>query len=281
MAMEQKLVSHLEKISQAAEYLKGVLPSVPSTAVILGSGLGPLADRLSGPLSIDYANIPGFMAATAAGHRGRLVHGALEGVPVLAMQGRFHCYEGYDVLDTVFPVRVFAALGVKNLFVSNAAGGINPGFRDGALMLITDHIALFADSPLKGANLETLGPRFPDMTRAYDRDFQQIARQAARETGIDLREGVYAYAKGPQYETPAEIHALAALGADAVGMSTAAEVIAACHCGMRVVGLSCITNMAAGIIGKPLNHEEVLAVSGRVSHDFCRLAASIIKNLPD
>ncbi|MCL2677475.1 MAG: purine-nucleoside phosphorylase [Clostridiales bacterium] len=278
--MEHKLASHREQIFAAAAYLRSVLPSIPQTAVILGSGLGPLAAQLNGPLAVDYREIPGFVASTAAGHSGRLVHGALEGQPVLVMQGRFHCYEGYDVLKTVFPVRVFAALGVKNLLVSNAAGGINPGLGDGALMLITDHIALFADSPLKGANLDELGPRFPDMTRAYDRDFQQIARQAALELEIRLFEGVYAYAKGPQYETPAEVRALAALGADAVGMSTVAEVTAARHCGMKVIGLSCITNMAAGIIDKTLNHEEVLEVSWRVSSDFCRLVTQIVKELP-
>ena len=278
--MEQKLISHKEKIALAAAYLKGVLPSVPQTAIILGSGLGPLAGQLSEPFSISYQDIPGFVTATAVGHQGRLVHGRLEGVSVLVMQGRFHCYEGHDVLDTVFPVRVFAALGIKNLFVSNAAGGVNPGFCDGVLMLITDHIALFADSPLKGVNLDELGSRFPDMTHTYDRDFLQIARRAARDTGICLSEGIYAYAKGPQYETPAEIRALATLGADAVGMSTVGEVIAARHCGMRIVGVSCITNMAAGILDKPLNHEEVLATSQRVSHDFCRLVAQIVKNLP-
>lgn len=275
-----KLASHKENISLAAEYLKDRLPSIPRTALILGSGLGPLAKQLTEPVVIGYQDIPGFMASTAVGHEGKLIHGNIDGCPVLAMQGRFHCYEGYDVLDTVFPVRVFSALGVKNLFVSNAAGGINRGFSDGALMLITDHIALFADSPLKGANIDELGPRFPDMTYAYTRDYFEIARKAAEETRVKLFEGVYAYAKGPQYETPAEIRALAAIGADAVGMSTVGEVIAARHCGMNVVGVSCITNMAAGIMDKPLCHEEVLEVSSRVSNDFCRLTSAIIKNLP-
>lgn len=278
--MEQKFASYVENISRAADYLKSRLPFIPKTALILGSGLGPLAERLTDPVTIEYKDIPGFLTSTVVGHVGKLIHGKIDGQPVLAMQGRFHCYEDYDVRDTVFPVRVFAALGVKNLFVSNAAGGINPGFGDGALMLITDHIALFAESPLKGPNIDELGPRFPDISYAYDRDFFEVARKAAKDTGIRLFEGVYAYAKGPQYETPAEVRAFALLGADAVGMSTVGEVVAAVHCGMRVVGVSCITNMAAGIIDKPLCHEEVLATSERVSNDFCRLVTSIIKNLP-
>lgn len=278
--MDQKLVSHKENISLAVKYLKDRLPSIPKTALVLGSGLGPLARQIANPTVIDYSEIPGFMTATAIGHEGKLIHGEIDGYPVLAMQGRFHCYEGYDILDTVFPVRVFAGLGVKNLFVSNAAGGVNTEFCDGALMLITDHIAFLSESPLKGANIDELGPRFPDMTYAYTREFFEIARKCAQETGIKLFEGVYIYAKGPQYETPAEIRAFAALGADAVGMSTVGEVIAARHCGMNVIGISCITNMAAGIVDKPLCHEEVLAASERVSNDFCRLTSAIINNLP-
>jgi len=277
--MEQRLMIHQKNIVLATEYISERIPSIPRTALILGSGLGPLTENLVDPLALDYDDIPGFMQATAISHIGRLLHGTLDGCPILAMQGRFHCYEGYDVLDTAFPVRVFAALGMKNLFVTNAAGGINREFNDGALMLIRDHIALFANSPLCGANFEELGLRFPDMTYAYNRDFWQIAREAAQKTGVKLFEGIYAYAKGPQYETPAEIRALAALGADAVGMSTVGEVTAARHCGLEVIGLSCITNMAAGVIDKPLNHEEVLATSQRVSHDFCRLVTEIIKEL--
>lgn len=278
--MQQKLSKHQNNIHLAAQFLKNKLPSIPKTAVILGSGLGPLADQLQSPVIIPYADIPGFMTSTAIGHKGRLVFGEIDGIPVLAMQGRFHCYEGYDILDTVFPVRVFSAMGVKNLFVTNAAGGISPDFSDGALMLITDHIALFAPSPLWGPNLDEMGLRFPDMTYAYSREFFSIARSASQKIGIKLHEGIYAYAKGPQYETPAEIRALRAIGADAVGMSTVGEVITARHCNMEVIGISCITNMAAGIVDKPLCHEEVLATSKRISADFCRLASEIIKNLP-
>lgn len=278
--MDEKIVSHRENIKLASEYLKDRLPSVPKTAIILGSGLGPLADLIIDPVTINYRDIPGFVESTVDSHAGKLIHGKIDGCPVLAMQGRFHCYEGYDILDTVFPVRVFSALGIKNLFVSNAAGGINRGFSDGALMLITDHIAFLAESPLKGANLDELGLRFPDMTYAYTREYFEIARKCAGELGVKLFEGVYVYAKGPQYETPAEIRAFATLGADAVGMSTVGEVIAARHCGMNVIGISCITNMAAGIIDKALCHEDVMAVSERVSGDFCRLTSSIIKNLP-
>lgn len=278
--MNQKLSEHQRSIKLAVQFLKDRLPVIPKTAVILGSGLGPLAEQLKNPVIIPYEDIPGFMKSTAIGHKGRLILGEIAGCPVLAMQGRFHCYEGYDILDTVFPVRVFCALGIKNLFVTNAAGGLNRNFSDGALMLITDHIALFAPSPLWGANIDDLGPRFPDMTYAYSRDFFSVARLASQKTGIKLFEGVYAYAKGPQYETPAEIRALAVLGADAVGMSTVGEVVTARHCGMSVIGISCITNMASGIIDKPLNHLEVLATSERVSADFCHLASEIIKNLP-
>lgn len=278
--MQQKLLQHRENIGLAARYLKDKLSGIPKTAVILGSGLGPLADQLTNPVVVPYGDIPGFVTSTAIGHKGRLVFGFIGDCPVLAMQGRFHCYEGYDILDTVFPVRVFAALGVKNLFVTNAAGGVRSDFSDGALMLITDHIALFAPSPLWGPNLNELGPRFPDMTYAYSPAFFKVARSAAGKLKIKLFEGVYAYAKGPQYETPAEIRALRALGGDAVGMSTVGEVVTARHCGMEIIGISCITNMAAGIVDKPLCHEEVLATSERVSADFCRLASEIIKTLP-
>ena len=278
--MQEKFTLYKENITRAKAYLEAALPSIPNTALILGSGLGPLADSLKNPVAIAYEDIPGFMKSTAIGHKGRLIHGEIDGCPILAMQGRFHCYEGYDVLDTVFPVRVFHALGIKNLFVTNAAGGINRSFSDGALMLITDQIALFADSPLKGPNIDEMGPRFPDMTYAYTKDFFKVARDAFATLNIPLFEGVYAYAKGPQYESPAEIRALSALGSDAVGMSTVAEVICARHCGMEVIGLSCITNMASGILDKPLCHEEVLATSKRVANDFSRLAAQIIKNLP-
>lgn len=278
--MEKKLTSYKENIKLAAEYLKTKLPSIPKTALILGSGLGPMAQRLENPVVIDYREIPGFVESTVDSHAGKLIHGSVDGCPILAMQGRFHCYEGYDMLDTVFPVRVFAALGIKNLFVSNAAGGINRGFSDGALMLITDHIGFLAESPLRGGNLDEFGPRFPDMTYAYTREFFDVARKTAQGLGIKLFEGIYVYAKGPQYETPAEIRAFATLGADAVGMSTVGEVIAARHSGMNVIGISCITNMAAGIVDKALCHEDVMAVSERVSGDFCRLTSAIIKNLP-
>jgi purine-nucleoside phosphorylase len=257
-------------LTETAAYLRQKNVVDVDTAVILGSGLGDFAEELAEPVILPYAEIPHFPVSTVAGHAGRLVCGKLGEKKILAMQGRFHFYEGYPMEEVVFPVRVMAMLGIRRLIVTNAAGGVNPDFHPGELMLITDHINFMGTNPLIGANDDQLGPRFPDMSHAYDEQGLALARRAAQQAGIPLREGVYAAFTGPSYETPAEIRMVRTWGADAVGMSTVPEVIAANHAGMRVTGLSCITNLAAGM-QKSLNHEEVMATSARVKDDFKRL----------
>lgn len=257
-------------LTETAAYLRQKNVVDVDTAIILGSGLGDFAEELAEPVILPYAEIPHFPVSTVAGHAGRLVCGKLGEKKILAMQGRFHFYEGYPMEEVVFPVRVMAMLGIRRLIVTNAAGGVNPDFHPGELMLITDHINFMGTNPLIGANDDQLGPRFPDMSHAYDEQGLVLARRAAQQAGIPLREGVYAAFTGPSYETPAEIRMVRTWGADAVGMSTVPEVIAANHAGMRVTGLSCITNLAAGM-QKSLNHEEVMATSARVKDDFKRL----------
>ncbi|MDP4108826.1 MAG: purine-nucleoside phosphorylase [Bacillota bacterium] len=276
-----RIENHRRNIASAAEFIKTRLARIPDIAVVLGSGLGPFASSLKNTETIPYTSIPGFSRSTAPGHSGLLIAGDAGSRRVLAMQGRFHCYEGYDVLDTILPVRVFRTLGISNLLLTNAAGGINPGFAEGALMLIRDHIGFLAPPALWGENLSEFGPRFPDMTRAYSNELSEIAVKASETVGVKLNEGVYVYAPGAQYETPAEIRAFKALGADAVGMSTVPEAVAGRHAGMRVLAISCITNMAAGITGRELNELEVLEVSKRVSDGFSRLMTEIIKNIPE
>lgn len=274
-----RLKTHLENIQKAAAYIGKKLPEIPKTAMILGSGLGTFADAAENKVVIDYADIPGFPQATAPSHKGRLVYGRFGSVFTLFMQGRFHCYEGHDVLDTVLPVRVFASLGIENLFITNAAGGINPAYSKGALMLIRDHIGFFAPPVLWGQNAKDFGVRFPDMTFAYSPALVETARDAARKTGVELFEGVYGYTKGAQYETPAEIHALRRLGADAAGMSTVPEVVAARHAGLQVVAVSCITNMAAGMEAVVLTEEDVLETSRKTAGNFMRFSIELLKNI--
>ena len=263
-----------KKLEKTVEYLKGMIDGVPEIAVILGSGLGRLADFIEGKQEIPYGEIPNFPNTTVPGHEGKLIFGRLGDRNVVAMKGRFHYYEGHDMSTVVYPVRAFGLLGIKNLIVTNAAGGVNTGFEPGDLMLIRDHI------PLRGENLDELGPRFPDMSAAYDRTLQKVAQACAERIGIDLKYGVYAYCKGPSFETPAEIRALRALGADAVGMSTVPEVIVARHMGMRVLGISCITNMAAGILDQPLTHEEVMETGKKVEQKFSSLVKEIVSQWP-
>lgn len=267
----------MEKYRIAAEYIRERIKQPPKTAVILGSGLGPLVNDIHQPTEIDYADIPGFPHTTVKGHAGKLVSGTLGGRQILAMKGRFHYYEGWDISQVVFHIRVFKLLGVSNLIVTNAAGGINTSFAPGDLMLIRDHISFFAPSPLRGENIDEFGPRFPDMCDAYDPDAAAMTREIAGRRGIALKEGVYAFAQGPMFETPAEIRALRVLGADAVGMSTVPEVIMARHCGIKVLGISCITNMAAGVLGQKLNHEEVIETAGKIEKDFAWLVTQIVK----
>ena len=245
-------------------------------AVVLGSGLGAFADSLEQARAVPFAELPGFPRATVQGHKGRLVFGMLAGVPVLAQQGRLHGYEGHDAATVAFPARVLGALGARALAVTNAAGGANPSFVPGDLMRITDHLNLTGRNPLVGPNEEGLGPRFPDLSHAYDARLAGALEDAARATGQNLRAGVYAKFNGPSYETPAEIRMARALGADAVGMSTVPEVIVAAHMGLPVCGISCITNLAAGISQHPLTHEEVMEVARAVEGKFLDLLKAFV-----
>ena len=245
-------------ILAAAEYIRSQITDVPDVCLVLGSGLGPLTERVTPISTIPYESIPHFPKTTVAGHEGMLLVAELSGRLTFIMKGRFHYYEGYSTSQATFYVRVMAQLGVKTLVMTNAAGGINDQMKPSELMVITDHIGLFCDSPLRGPNLDQFGPRFPDQTLVYDVSLREKLLESAKELNIPLHQGVYAYTRGPQYETPAEIRALKTLGGDAVGMSTVAEAIAASHSGMKVLAVSCITNYAAGISGQPLSHEEVM-----------------------
>jgi purine-nucleoside phosphorylase len=264
------------RIHEAAAFVRGRLPAVPELAVVLGSGLGEFADHVGDPVVLPYGSIPGWPVSGVVGHAGKFVAGTVAGRRVAVLAGRSHLYEGHPVSTTVFAVRVMAALGVKMLVITNAAGGIKTTFSQGALMVIDDHINLTGHNPLVGPNDERLGPRFPDMTEAYSRRLRAVADAAAARVGLTLEHGVYAGLLGPSYETPAEIRFLRSIGADAVGMSTVSEVIAARHMGVEVLGISCITNMAAGVLPEPLNHSEVMETAHRVRHSFIRLLEDII-----
>lgn len=262
---------------ETAEHLGKVIGEKPEIAIVLGSGLGTLTDALETKNELQYKEIPNFPQTTVEGHEGKLVWGKLSGKNVLMMKGRFHHYEGYEAWQLVFHIRVFKLLGIDDLLVTNAAGGINKAFKPGDLMLIKDHISFFAPSPLRGINEEQFGVRFPDMSEAYSKELVETAKKAAVMCSIDLKEGIYAFAQGPMYETPAEIRAFSMLGADAVGMSTVPEVITARHAGLKVMGISCITNMAAGVLDKPLNHNEVMETAKMAEAKFQTLVKSIIK----
>jgi purine-nucleoside phosphorylase len=263
-------------VSESADFIRGKYKGQPKIAIILGSGLGPLVNEIENGVEIDYRNIPHFPTTTVEGHAGKLVFGKLGNKNVLAMQGRFHYYEGHEIANIVFHIRVFRLLGISNILVTNAAGGINSSYKPGDLMIIKDHISFFAPSPLRGSNIKEFGVRFPDMTEAYTCELIKMAKKVAQANNINVQEGVYAFAQGPMYETPAEIRALGILGADAVGMSTVPEVITARHSGMRVLGISCITNMAAGILGQPLRHEEVIKTAKEVEVNFTKLVKNVI-----
>ena len=268
-----------ERIQESADYIKSKTDLTPSIGLILGSGLGILADEIENPIKIKYDHIPNFPVSTVEGHEGQLVIGNLQGKAVVAMQGRFHYYEGYSMEMITFPVRVMKALGVETIFVTNAAGGANVDFKPGDLMIITDHINLSGNNPLIGANDNRIGTRFPDMSAAYTREYIELAKNCAKKLNINIQEGVYAFFSGPTYETPAEVKMARILGADAVGMSTAPEVIVASHSELKVVGISCITNMAAGILDQPLNHEEVIETTQKVKEEFLSLVKTIVKEL--
>ncbi len=260
---------------------KHIRPHQPQYGLILGSGLGNFVECLSDQRTIDYAELPGFPTSSVSGHAGRLVSGTVANQPVVVMQGRVHFYEGYSAERVGFPARVLCRLGISHLIVTNAAGGINTGFSAGDLMAITDHLNLSGYNPLVGPNDEMLGPRFPDMSQAYHRPSLEILRRAARVEQIDLKEGVYASLSGPNYETPAEIRMLRALGADAVGMSTVPEVLVAAHMGVKVTGVSCISNLAAGMTDNKLSHEEVAETTARVKDTFSRLLIRFLATLPN
>jgi purine-nucleoside phosphorylase len=260
----------------AARFIQKRTKLRPKIALVLGSGLGAFADEFAGAARIPYAKIPHFPRSTAIGHAGQLVLGKVDGIEVAGMQGRVHLYEGYSAQDVAFPIRVFSRLGVKAVILTNAAGGIKKEFTQGRLVVISDHINLQGANPLFGPNADKFGPRFPDMTNAYDKKFRELALAAGRGLGIDLGEGVYAALAGPSYETAAEIRYLRSIGADLVGMSTVPEVIAARHAGIRALGISCVTNAAAGVLDQPLDHKEVLETAERVKSQFIGLLRAVI-----
>ena len=273
--------SYTQSVYKAAGYIKSKISEgeIPTICVVLGSGLSPLAEQCDIELSIPYDNIPAFPVSTVPGHEGRLLIGTLEGKRVFMMSGRFHYYEGYDTSVCTFYVRVMSILGVKTLYLTNAAGGISDKINPAELMAVTDHLSFFCESPLIGPNLDEFGVRFPDQSQVYDPEYISILEKVAEEAEIKLHRGIYAYMKGPQYESPAEIRALKMLGADAVGMSTVPEAIAAVHCGIRVVAVSLISNKAAGLSENKLSHEEVMECAARASADSCKLARLFIKSL--
>lgn len=268
-----------ELIQKNAELIRSKLPAVPEIGLVLGSGLGDLGEKIERPVHIDYADLEGFPVSTAPGHRGRFIFGRLAGKDVLCMQGRVHFYEGPPMESVVLPVRVMRAVGARVLLLTNAAGGVNPDYRPGDLVLLTDHINLMGTNPLIGPNDESLGVRFPDMSFAYAPGLRALAKECAAETGVPLREGVYLAGTGPSYETPAEIRAFRTLGADLVGMSTVPEVIAANHCGLEVLAISLVTNMAAGMLKQPLTEEEVLETGRKKGAELQRLIVKIIEKL--
>jgi len=268
------------RLDTAVAQLRERVNEQPRIGVVLGSGLGGFVQDFPADVEIPFAEIHGFPPVTVEGHAGRLLSGSLDGRRILVLQGRAHFYEGHAMSDVVFPVRTLCRMGIDALVLTNAAGGIHPDLRPGDLMVIRDQINLMGDTPLRGPNPSFLGPRFPDMSAAYDVDMRKLALRLLEETGSSVREGVYAALSGPAYETPAEIRMLAKLGADAVGMSTVPEVVAARHMGVRVAGISCITNLAAGITGQPLSHAEVTETAARSAVRFRRLLTSLLRQLP-
>ena len=279
MAVQPETSSLYARAEHAARTIRARISVQPRIALVLGSGLGDFGDELEDSVRIPYQEIAGFPTSTVSGHAGRLVVGAVEGVPVIAMQGRVHYYEGYSLEEVTFPVRTFKLLGIDTLLLTNAAGGIDVQLSQGALMLINDHLNLIGSNPLRGPNDDRFGPRFPDMTEVYSRELQEIAVEEARAMGIELRRGVYAALAGPSYETPAEIHMLRGFGADAVGMSTVPEAIVARQMSMAVIGISCITNMAAGLGSEKIDHAEVMETGKQVHDTFAKLLRRLVVRL--
>ena len=268
-----------EKLVRCEKIIREKTDFEPEVALVLGSGLGGYASNMDVRCEVPYSEIEGFPVSTVPGHDGRFLFGYVKGVPVVAMKGRIHYYEGYDMTDIVLPVRLMGMLGAKTLVLTNAAGGINMDFTPGDLMIIKDHISAFVPSPLRGENLDELGPRFPDMSKIYDRGLMEYLRASAAENGFEMKEGVYLQFQGPNFETPTEIKMFRGLGADAVGMSTVCEAIAARHMGLRIAAVSCITNMAAGILDQPLSHEEVQETADKVAGKFEKLITGLIARI--
>lgn len=266
-----------EKLQNCVKCVRAKTDFVPKVAIILGSGLGDYAETINVVAEISYEEIEGFPVSTVPGHAGKFIFGYVDTIPVVCMKGRVHYYEGYDISDVVLPVRLMKLLGAEILFLTNAAGGVNTSFHAGELMLITDHISMFVPSPLVGPNLDELGTRFPDMSTVYNRELQSIIRETAKENNVPLQEGVYTQLTGPAYETPIEIRALRVIGSDAVGMSTVVEAIAANHCGMKICGISCISNLAAGMTDQPLSHKEVQEAADKVAPLFKKLVTESVK----
>src|SRR5687768_6690156 len=265
-----------ERAEHATRIIRARTNVEPRIAVVLGSGLGGFADDFEEAVSIPYEDIPGFMRSTAQGHAGQLVVGKVDTVPLLAMKGRIHYYEGYSLEEVTFPMRTFNLLGIKTVILTNAAGGINVQLQQGALMVLSDHLNLMGANPLRGPNDERFGPRFPDMSTVYSPDLQELVVEEAKAIGVEVRRGIYGGLSGPSYETPAEIHLLRTLGVDAVGMSTVPEAIVARHMDMEVLGISCITNMAAGISDEPIDHAEVMATGDRIRDTFTELLRRVV-----
>ena len=268
-----------KKLLKCYESIQKKIDFKPEIALVLGSGLGDYGETIDIVATLDYHDIEGFPISTVEGHKGRFIFGYIQGVPVVCMQGRVHYYEGYAMSDVVLPTRLMKMMGARILFLTNAAGGLNFDFHAGDFMMITDHIMTFVPSPLIGENINELGARFPDMSDVYKKDLQDIIRGTAKELGIKLQEGVYIQLTGPNYETPAEVRMCRTLGADAAGMSTAAEAVAANHMGMKVCGISCITNLGCGMLDQPLSHAEVQETADRVAVDFKRLITQAIVNI--
>ncbi len=270
---------YLIKLKETENYIRSNITEIPKIAIILGSGLGSLADDIEDKRAIAYKDIPNFPISTVPGHKGELIFGKLNNVPVIAMNGRFHYYEGYSLLETTYPIRLFSLLGVETLILTNAAGGINETFKKGDLIIINDQLSFFAESVLRGPNLEEFGDRFIDMSTTYDKEYIQILKDVMVEIMGDYKEGVYAYMKGPTYETPAEIRALRVLGADAVGMSTVPEAVVAHHSGIKCVGITCITNMAAGVTNEILSHEDVKETALKAEENFKKVVKNFITKI--
>ena len=265
-----------EKVVKCYESIKEQIPLTPKVALVLGSGLGNYADTMDVKAEIDYSEIEDFPVSTVPGHAGKFIFGYVKGVPVVCMKGRVHYYEGYPISDVVLPARLMKMMGAEILFLTNASGGINPSFSAGSFMLIKDHISSFAPNPLVGANIDELGVRFPDMSKVYNPELQDVIRRTAKECGIPLHEGIYVQLTGPSFESPAEIRMLRGLGADAVGMSNVVEAIAANHMGMKICGISCVANLAAGMTDNPLTHEEVQEASNKAAPLFRQLITESI-----